>query len=83
MMSYQELLRKLMKDNYISFKEAMENKDDYEVKQCDDCNQWTDDPCDMATSGGVNGEDSICEHCFEHSTSKTAIEVRRIVSENE
>lgn len=83
MTSYQEVLKEIMNDSYVSYKEAMVNKWDYGAKQCDNCKQWTLDACEMATSGGVNGEDSICEHCFDNVKNELCDEVRRIVAEEQ
>ena len=80
MTDYKSMLRELMDDAGLTYKEAMMDKWDHGAKQCENCREWTLDPCEMATSGGVNGEDSICEYCFENVQNELCDEVRRIVA---
>ena len=81
MTDYKTMLREIMDYHFLTYKEAMMHKEEYGAKQCENCKAWTIDACEMATSGGINGEASICEHCFEHGTSEMCQEVRQVVEE--
>jgi len=49
--------------------------------QCDICNMW-DGQDQFATSGGIEGEATVCEHCIEHSNHKDVIEARDVLKRN-
>ena len=49
--------------------------------QCEVCSMW-DGQDQFATSGGIDDEGTVCEHCIEHSNSKTAKHARKVLKRN-
>ena len=85
-MSYFDVLEIIKEDLSVNGFEARRGFSDYIVDigviQCECCKQYGYLGGDIATSGGIIGEPTVCEECFENSNSKLAEEAREAVRLN-